>query len=178
MDNIFELSCDSSLELKELSCFSLPKQQSQKESRSLSQFLSLRSCFPLSTLGFPLQNASFASAYSLLCVTVGHFAPCFCITFDKTEQRIISGSDDGSVKIWCSQTGILIHSLLGHDSAVSDVSCSPDNLIIASCSLDGTARFWDMKSGGHICYLALEANSPLQSIQFHPKKQHSLHCCF
>jgi WD40 repeat protein len=167
VDNILQLSCHSSIRIDEISRFSLPSLV--KESRSLRKYLLQRQADPLGTSALQYLHPSFASRYSLLAVIVGHFAPCFCITFDKTEQRIISGSDDGSVKIWCSHTGILIYSLLGHESAVSDVSCSPDNQILASCSLDGTARFWDMRTGRHICHTTVDGNSSLQSIQFHPK---------
>ena len=113
-----------------------------------------------------LLKTSFGNRFSHVATITGHFAPCFSVTFDKSENRIITGSDDGSVKIWCSQTGILIHSLLGHETAVSDISCSPNNLILASCSLDGSARFWHMQSGQHLS--CIMHSSSFHSVQFHP----------
>lgn len=111
-------------------------------------------------------NTYLATRFQLVKILVGHNSPCFCVTFDRTERRIISGSDDGNVKIWCSATGLLIYALRGHTAPVSDVSCSPDNRIVASASLDCGIRFWELGSGRHLRVVSVD--SAVQSVQFHP----------
>uniref|UniRef100_A0A1X7TMN1 Uncharacterized protein n=1 Tax=Amphimedon queenslandica TaxID=400682 RepID=A0A1X7TMN1_AMPQE len=75
-------------------------------------------------------------------VILGHLAPVFCLSFDSTGQRIITGADDDLAKIWCSRTGQLVTTLRGHHAEITDLSVSWDNTLIATGSLDKLVRVW------------------------------------
>ena len=51
---------------------------------------------------------------SPLCSVIGHRAPVYCCTFDRTGQRLATGSDDANVKIWDTRSGLLQHSANAH----------------------------------------------------------------
>jgi WD40 repeat protein/tetratricopeptide (TPR) repeat protein len=59
----------------------------------------------------------------------------------KTAQKIVSASDDGTLKLWNSR-GQLIRTLSGHHAGVLDVRLSPDGQYIASASLDHSIFLW------------------------------------
>jgi hypothetical protein len=66
-----------------------------------------------------------------------------CATFSSDDKRIISGSQDGSVKIWDAGTGQEILTLNGHKGWVTSLLFSPDRQRIVSGSLDGTVKIWE-----------------------------------
>jgi WD40 repeat protein len=73
----------------------------------------------------------------------GHTGVVRSIAFSPDGHWIASGSADKIVRIWNSQTGVLVGPPLeGHRSGVTSVSFSPDTLQFISGSLDGTIRIW------------------------------------
>lgn len=44
----------------------------------------------------------------------GHFLPVYCVHFDHGEQRMVTAGDDGVIRVWCLQTGLLVGSIRGH----------------------------------------------------------------
>jgi WD40 repeat protein len=68
------------------------------------------------------------------------------VSFSPDGQRILSGSDDQSIRVWDAQTGeMLAMPLVGHGFIVA-VSFSPDGKRIVSGSSDGTVRIWDAEA--------------------------------
>ena len=63
------------------------------------------------------------------------------------EKKIISGSEDKTVKIWDVEDGFLIHSLEGHKYGVTSVTISIDGKKIVSGSYDKTVKIWDAQDG-------------------------------
>ncbi len=78
---------------------------------------------------------------------MGHFCAVYCLTFDRTGLRYITGSDDKLIKIWISRSGILLRTLRGHISDIVDLAVSCDNRFLASCSNDQDVRVWFLHSG-------------------------------
>ncbi|KAF8426396.1 WD40-repeat-containing domain protein [Tirmania nivea] len=64
-----------------------------------------------------------------------------------SSSRMVSGSGDGTARIWDCDTETPMHTLKGHTSWVLCVAWSPDAKFIATGSMDNTVRLWDPKTG-------------------------------
>jgi WD40 repeat protein len=92
------------------------------------------------------RQPTFVSKYYKELVTLfGHRFPIYCVTFDKSGLRVITGSDDYLVKIWCAKTGYLIYTLRGHQKEITDLTLNEENTLLATTSTDGIIRVWSMK---------------------------------
>ena len=68
------------------------------------------------------------------------------MSFSPDGKRIVSGSEDNTVKVWHAQTGQETLTLKGYSDLVWSVSFSPDGKRIVSGSGDGTVKIWDLSS--------------------------------
>lgn len=66
-----------------------------------------------------------------------------CLQF--CGNRIVSGSDDNTLKVWSAVTGRCLRTLVGHTGGVWSSQMS-DNIIISG-STDRTLKVWDANSG-------------------------------
>jgi bromodomain and WD repeat domain containing protein 1/3 len=57
---------------------------------------------------------SLHSQYELAKSILGHQEAAYCVLFDKTGKRFITAADDRIIKLWSSQSGVLIATLRGH----------------------------------------------------------------
>ena len=79
---------------------------------------------------------------------LGHYDWVNSVAFSPDDQRIVSGSDDKTLRLWEAATGEPIGSpLLGHRGGIRAVAFSPDGRHIVSGSDDKTLRLWDAISG-------------------------------
>jgi len=62
----------------------------------------------------------------------GHRKEIFCAIFDKSGCRAITGSDDHLVKIWSTETAVLVHACRGHTGEISYLAVNASNEIVAS----------------------------------------------
>jgi WD40 repeat protein len=78
------------------------------------------------------------------------------VTFSNDDNKVVSASSDGTVRIWNSNNGTIIlilgqvknlDSLIGHTSSVLSVKISNDDKKIISGSRDKTIRVWDFNNG-------------------------------
>ncbi|KAJ2692816.1 hypothetical protein H4R19_006091, partial [Coemansia spiralis] len=58
--------------------------------------------------------AATGGAFRRLVRCHGHKFATFCTLFDRTGRRLLTGSDDYLIKVWCTQTGYLINTFKGH----------------------------------------------------------------
>jgi WD40 repeat protein len=77
----------------------------------------------------------------------GHAGNVASVAFNPDGQRIVSGSDDKTVKVWDAATGEETITLKGHTGGVSSVAWSPDGTRIVSASDDKTLKVWDASHG-------------------------------
>lgn len=54
-------------------------------------------------------------------------------------------------QIWSTRTGLLQASCRGHDAEITDLAVSCDNAYIASSSMDGTLRVWQLEASSAVC---------------------------
>ena len=70
----------------------------------------------------------------------------FSVAWSPDGQRIVTGSDDMTAKVWDAETGRELSTLTGHDGGVLSVSCSPDGQRVVTGSEDQTAKVWDAQT--------------------------------
>lgn len=82
---------------------------------------------------------------ALIRVLQGHTATINAVAV-VDGYRIVSSSDDGTLRVWNLETGQTLRTLGGHTSAVSAVAVV-DSRRAVSASHDGTLQLWDLESG-------------------------------
>ena len=67
------------------------------------------------------------------------------VAYSDNSKYLISGSANGSVKLWDRVEGCLIAEYQGHDDKVKNVMFTRDNKDMLSCSDDGSVRMWSIR---------------------------------
>merc|ERR1712048_1384193 len=104
----------------------------------------------------------------------GHSAAVTCLAYDdKTSpHRIASGHSSGFLNLWSEDSRSLLKKMVGHskDIIAFDTAWSQDRL--ATASLDGTARVWDLQTGNAL--RILQSQNALHSVSVAWPSQHAL----
>ena len=91
------------------------------------------------------------------------------VAFSPDGTRIVSGSDDKTVRLWDADTGQPIgQPLTGHTDKVISVAFSPDGTRIVSGSVDKTVRLWDADTGQPIGEPLTGHTDTVASVAFSP----------
>ncbi len=72
----------------------------------------------------------------------GHESTVWDINFSPDGTKLVSASEDGTVKLWDVNDGRELKTLRGHEGTVWSASFSPDGKTIASASDDSTIKLW------------------------------------
>ncbi|KAE9390029.1 WD40 repeat-like protein, partial [Gymnopus androsaceus JB14] len=81
----------------------------------------------------------------------GHDDCVRAVTFSPDGTKIVSGSNDKTIRIWNATTSAQIGDPIeGHDDWVYSVAFSPDGTRIVSGSHDKILRIWDATTGAQI----------------------------
>ncbi len=100
-------------------------------------------------------------------IAVGHTLRIIDMVFTHDETRLVTCSEDKTVRIWDSQKGMPIARLLGHDRIIRAVAVSDDDRLIASCGDDNTTRIWSSGASRDLIRLD-DHGSELNSCLFSP----------
>jgi WD40 repeat protein len=73
------------------------------------------------------------------------------------SMRIISGSEDGTIRIWDGKKGILLNSWEGHSQEVTSIVWNHDGTKLASGSTDMTIKIWE--GANYTLLMTLEGHS-------------------
>jgi WD40 repeat protein len=84
-----------------------------------------------------------ANDLSLMQEFVGHTDYLWCALFSRDGRRIFTGSADGTIRIWETDTGRLILTLKAHDIFTRCLTLSPDGNRLVSAAHVGDIKLWD-----------------------------------
>jgi WD40 repeat protein len=105
--------------------------------------------------------------YKLLKTLEGHSNYVNSVAYSPDGTKIISGSEDKTIKIWDANTGECLKTLEGDSDYILSVAYSPDDKKIISGSVDRTIKIWDANTGQ--CLKTLEGHSNrVSSVAFSP----------
>ena len=74
---------------------------------------------------------------------IGHTRRVTSVAFSPDGKRLVSASEDGTLRVWSCETGQEVLSLHGHNGAVNSVVFTPDGRKLISGGDDGTVRIWN-----------------------------------
>ena len=103
------------------------------------------------------------------------YCPVYCLRFDRTGQYFVTGADDNLVKLFRvgfphyegkrqynankftdldkRRGAVLVCTLRGHASVITDIDISSDNTLVATASDDGDVRVWGLADGCPVAIL-------------------------
>jgi WD40 repeat protein len=104
----------------------------------------------------------------------GHTDSVTSVAFSPDGTRLVSGSDDKTVKHWDVASGKLLRTLAGHSDRVKSVAFSPDgSRLLSGGSQDGDLRLWDAASG-RLLHTFTGHELPVEVVAFLPSGKHLL----
>jgi eukaryotic-like serine/threonine-protein kinase len=77
----------------------------------------------------------------------GHSGSVKCVAFSRDGKRLVTGSDDKSIRVWDAASGREVLRLGRHTAGINALTFVADTTQIASASKDQTVRVWDLRSG-------------------------------
>jgi hypothetical protein len=80
----------------------------------------------------------------MLLTLSGHEGAVWSAQFSPDGLRVVTASDDKSVRMWDAATGKLIAIFSGHTARVRSACFSPDGARILTASDDRTVRIWEI----------------------------------
>lgn len=99
----------------------------------------------------------------------GHTQPITCVA-SMRDGRVISGSEDGALRIWSARGGELSwgsHVLEGHAGGIACVQILDEHTVVSG-SKDGTVRVWSEASGEWSCETLLGHTGSVCAIDLFP----------
>ena len=97
----------------------------------------------------PLQNRVNKPQCVSSCIQAlkGHALRVTSCAYSPDGRRIVSASEDNTLKVWDAETGEERFTLEGHTGVVTSCAYSSDGRRIVSASWDNTLKVWDVETG-------------------------------
>jgi WD40 repeat protein len=96
-----------------------------------------------------------------LLVLRGHVEGVNGVNWSPDFTRLATASEDGTARIWNTDTGEEINQLVGHEGGVNQAIWSPEGNLVATAGDDGSLRIWEAASGENMT--AIQVASPTGS---------------
>jgi len=102
-------------------------------------------------------------------VLTWHSGAVLSVSFSPDGERVVSGSEDKTIRIWDIETGDMVSGpFRGHNDGVLSVSFSPDGKRVVSGSRDKTIRIWDVETGDIVSGPFRGHTDSVNSVSFSP----------
>ena len=135
---------------KSLAAFALAEMETDLELSLLLATESIRITRRVNGVVLPLSNTVLRQMIikSRVRLTLtGHDNSVRSVSYSLDGQRIVTGSEDKTAKVWDAVEGQELMTLMGHDGGAFLVAYSPDSYRIVTGSEDKTAKVWDAVEG-------------------------------
>jgi WD40 repeat protein/Tfp pilus assembly protein PilF len=76
----------------------------------------------------------------------GHWSAVLGLAFTRDGSRLVTTSNDSTVKLWNVDSGEVIRSFVGHRGRVDSAAISPNDELLLTSGRDGV-RIWDLETG-------------------------------
>jgi platelet-activating factor acetylhydrolase IB subunit alpha len=76
----------------------------------------------------------------------GHSGVVTCVQVHPVFTVVVSGSEDGSIKVWDYECGDYLKTLKGHTNTVNSLDFNASGTCLASCSTDLSIKLWDVSN--------------------------------
>lgn len=97
----------------------------------------------------------------------GHMAVVTCVAVHPVFTVAVSGSEDGTIKVWDHESGEYVRTLKGHTNTVTSLTFAPTGSHLASCSSDLSIKFWDFST--YTCVRTLRGHDhTISAVRFVP----------
>jgi WD40 repeat protein len=83
-----------------------------------------------------------------LAIYKGHTAKVNCVAFAPDLTRVLTGSEDGTARLWDAASGQELAIFGNHDGAVTNVAFSPDGHMIITCDQHRHLFLWQIDGTG------------------------------
>jgi WD40 repeat protein len=84
----------------------------------------------------------------LLCLS-GHTSPVWSVSVSADGERLLTSSEDKTLRLWDTATGKCVHVFTGHTDHIFGAALAPDAKLVLSAG-DQTVRRWDTTTGKEI----------------------------
>src|SRR5262249_6356077 len=81
-----------------------------------------------------------------MCLT-GHESGIWMVCISADGKRLLTCSNDRTLRVWDVDTAKCLHVLTGHTEGITGAALSPDGLLALSACADRTVRLWDATTG-------------------------------
>ena len=85
----------------------------------------------------------------------GHFDALWGVAWSPDGTRLLSGSHDGTARVWDASRGTELFALAGPSLSISAVAWSPDGTRLLTAAEDHSVRVWDATTGADLLTLGV-----------------------